>query len=377
MSRDRAWLLFAMAVVAALVGVGLWIPAHWATDKSARFFTGYPAAHHALLLTLAFVLPGALSVRGLRPGSHSRTLNWLLLAQLGTLVGLWLPGRTLFALCAVLFLAVALWGLWPRGEQEVPARIGTVAFALGLTGAVFLLAVEATDFAAPYQLATSLLFRGSTVLIGVAALSGRLGIPRLGAQSSGPSLRTNLALSLFGASFGIEFVYAVLLRSGWPGMLPHLVRAAGGLWLLAEVVLPWWRGRAGGASPESEAVLAAPVYFPRLLALAVIGSLAIGFVAEALSPDSLAHTLHFAHIGATALLILLPEKQPLTRRSRWLLGSLVGLLLVAASTRATAQVWPQIYRSHLLYAAFLFLPALLGFAGLRIRELRFGVGSRP
>lgn len=344
-----------MGLLALATALTLWVPALLIVETAqfGSWWSAYPAHSHSFLVVLAFVLPLPLLERDLWPKAESRFGGYLPLLVAACGVSLLLPGRSLTAVLACCLLGVTVVVLWPTSDSNPAPRIAVMGYAIGLCGAVLLLAVEALDFAAPYRMATSLLFRGAPVLLGLAVLCSRL---RLRAEQTSRA-RLNVALALYAAAFGVEFFDAILMRRNWPLALPGLLRAIAVVWLSVEIILAARQNR------EASGLLR-PWATAGLLALFCTSA-----IWGALAGQTSAHTMHFAYVGAIALLWLLPHQMPAVKTERAFLLAGVALLLLAASTRATAHVWPAIFRSHLLYSAGLALAALACLAGPRWREI--------
>ncbi len=348
-------LVLILSVACAFTGVGLWILAHRAAVGG--LIPGYPALQHALLLSLGFILPAALTAPGLEVGRRSRFYPALPVAVAVVLVVSWLSFRMPVGAAGFVLSGIGLSVLWIRGETQVPARLGTMALALAMAGSTLLLVLELVDFAAPYQLGSSLIFRGALPLIGLALLAGRLGLE----AGNGPLLRMNVALSGFAAGFALEFVSSVFLRMPASPRLASVAQGISGLWLLFELALL----RLGKTAPRA----VAPPEMPPAIETVFWLSPGLSLAAGLFWPEEAAHTVHFGFVGSASLLVVLPARpgsSSLVRRLAW---AAVVLCFAAAATRATAHFWPHIYRSHILYASSMFLPPFLFLATLRIREL--------
>lgn len=365
-------MFFLSGAVWSLIGVSLW-PLFYAGKLSF-----YPAIHHARLMIEAFggaFVVGFLGTAGPRMASAPKltVLELLLLFALHTANGIGhLKGMTGAAdLCFVAMLALLLAGLLGRiirFRQEPPPPqlfLALTGLLCGMAGALMFRSDSVLTSPPAYRLAGLLLYQGLLLppVLGIGSflfpriLGGSFGEAGTPEARRRQSCRAAAAAVLLVASFFLESSGAVL-----PGYLLRAGVAAA--WLISGI--PW--RRTVGDSPRG--TLARGLFWALGLGLA-------GLVAAGVFPLHRVSMEHLLYVGGFGLLILVVGSRVLFGHSgelvgfdrRWWMPRLILLLAVlAASTRASAAIKPEIMISHHNYAAWLWGAAALLWLGWHARR---------
>ncbi len=343
---------FPWALVAGCVGVALW------PLFLTQWLPFYPGLAHARLMTEgllgAFAL-GFLSTAAPRmiespPLARGLVVFYLLLHV--AVVGLHASGRVawgdgLFAGLWALWLAVMVWK-WAVQRQDSPpagavAVLGGVLCGVAGAGAMAAGADLSGTWMA-YRLPRLLLYEGFLLLplLGVGSfLFSR--ITGLAARAGGGKLAVMSAATLaVVATFFLE-------AGGWP-RTGLLLRAAVVLAVLGWCIPGLWWRRVRGTQAWAlrlglwSVVLASPLqaaWPERLVALGhVLFTSGFGLVTLAV-----AARVTDGHSG---------HREAAHGRSAWLRW-ITWLVLLTMATRVSADIWPQVQRSHYIYAALLWI----------------------
>ena len=367
--------LFLTGAVWSIVGVALWPLWH------AQRLTFYPGPVHSRLMIECFggaFVAGFLGTAGPRMATAPKLsrLELLLLFGLVNAAGgchLTLAlraGDACFAgmvtvLTGALLVRVARFRREAPPPQLLPALTGLLC---GLAGAVMWLRPEWTATEPAWRLSGLLVHQGFLLLpvMGIGSflfprmLGGEFGEPATPAARLATAVRATVAAAFVVASFFLE---------AWGrNMEGHLLRAGTvGVWLLTEIR---WRRREGEPPRGTLA---------RGLVQAIMIGLT-GLVVIAWAAPWRVGLAHLLYIGTFGLLMLIVgsrvlfghsgELEGFSRRG-WIPRLLVAGGLLAATTRASAEIWPRITVSHHLYAAWLWaLTACLWLAWHRARFFR-------
>ena len=356
-------LFFLSGAIWSIIGVSLW----------PLFYGGklpfYPAIPHARIMIETFggaFVVGFLGTAGPRMASAPKltVLELGILFAFHTANGIGhLKGMTGPAdLCFVAMLCVLLIGLLARiirfrGEPPPPQLLLALTGLLcGMAGALMMQMDTVLARLAAYRLAGLLLYQGLLLppVMGIGAflfpriLGGGFGEAGTPEGRRSHAFRAAAAAVLLVASFFLEGSGAVL-----PGYLLRSGTAAA--YLLRGIP---WRRKAG--DPQ-RGTLARGLFWAMGLGLA-------GLVAAGLFPLHRVSMEHLLYIGGFGLLVLVAGSRVLFGHSgelvgfnrRWWMPRLILLLAVlAASTRASAAIKPEIMISHHNYAAWLWGAAAL------------------
>jgi uncharacterized protein involved in response to NO len=350
-------LFFFSGAMWSIIGVSLW-PLFYAGH-----LTFYPNLTHARLMIQTFggaFLVGFLGTAGPRMATAPKLtpvelLVLFALHQANGLLHLMLRTRSA-DICFLLLLGTLLGCLSVRVagfRKDAPPPqmlLALTGLLCGLAGTVMLLNAGWIVSPENHRLAGLLLYQGMMLppVLGIGSfifpriLGGDFGAPEAPKARRAGLFRALLAAALIIGSFFLETsghpVTAYLLRAG---------TAAG--YLLIEVK---WR-RAPGAEPRG--TLARGLFWALLTGLA-------GLAATGFAYDRRVGMEHLLFVGMFGLLILIVGSRVLfghsgelpgfSRRS-WLPRLLIALAFVAATTRASAEFWPNITISHHKYAAWL------------------------
>lgn len=360
-------LFFFSGAVWSVIGVALW----------PLFYAGklgyYPAYSHARLMIEAFggaFVVGFLGTAGPRMASAPKLrwweLGWLFLLHVSSafchlcLLHGW--GDALFALL-LMSLACSLVLRVVRFHTESPPPqmlLALMGLACGTAGAL-LLVVPATHVD-PQRLrfANLLLYQGLLLppVLGIGSflfprmLGGGFGEPETAQQVRTALVRASVAAVFIVGSFWVE-VWVMPMAGFWMRAL------TAALYLLLEVR---WR------RPHSEAMNGS-------LTLGLRLSLVSGFLGLVMAGGLQAQRVSFEHllyIGGLGLLMLVVASRVLFGHSGELAGFsrrggmarwLVGLVLLAAATRAVPGFLPQLTVSHHIYAAITWATVVLMWLG--------------
>lgn len=365
-------IFFLSGAVWSLIGVSLW-PLFYAGKLSF-----YPAIPHARLMIEAFggaFVVGFLGTAGPRMASAPKltVLELLLLFALHTANGIGhLKGMTgaadLYFAAMLGLLLAGLLGRIIRFRQEPPPPqlfLALTGLLCGMAGALMLRSDSVLSSPAAYRLAGLLLYQGLLLppVLGIGSflfpriLGGRFGEAGTPEARCRQSFRAAAAAVLLVASFFLESSGAVL-----PGYLLRAGVAA--VYLISGI--PW--RRTAGDSPRG--TLARGLFSALGLGLA-------GLVAAGVFPLHRVAMEHLLYVGGFGLLILVVGSRVLFGHSgdlaafdrRWWMPRLILLLAVlAASTRASAAIKPEIMISHHNYAAWLWGAAALLWLGWHARR---------
>ena len=349
-------LFFFSGILWSIIGVSLW-PLFYAGKLSF-----YPGLTHARLMIEAFggaFVVGFLGTAGPRMATAPKLTRMELLAlfALHTANGIChlklLMRAADFCFIAMLLLLLgALLVRLVRFRQEAPPPpllLALTGLFCGIAGTVMFQLPDLMAAPASYRLAGLLLYQGLLLppVLGIGAflfpriLGGSFGAAATAAERRLQLLRALAAAALLVASFFIEVHGSV--------MTAYLLRAG-----TAAAYLLWeirWR-RHPGDPPRGS--LATGLFWA--LGTGLAGLAAAGFVYQYhVAPE------HLLYIGGFGLLILVVASRVLfghsgdlagfDRRS-WMARLLVFLALVAATTRASADLLPSITISHHQYAAW-------------------------
>lgn len=338
-----------------MVGVSLW-PLFYAGQLGY-----YPACSHARIMIEAFggaFVVGFLGTAGPRMASAPRLkpweLGWLLLLHQASAIchlKLWhVGGDALFALLLMsltssLVLRVIRFRQDPPPPQMLLALAG---LACGTAGALLSLMPATHMDPQRLRLAGLLLYQGLLLppVLGIGSflfprmLGGAFGEPKTASQTRAALTRALAAAMLIVASFAAE-AWGHALAAG-------LVRAITcAAYLLAEI-----RWRRPGGSPACGTLTHG-------LRIALLSGF-LGLVLAAVFTPQRVSLEHLLYIGGFGLLMLVVASRVLFGHSGELAGFdrrggmarwLIGLVLLAATTRAVTGFLPQLTVSHHIYAA--------------------------
>lgn len=342
---------FALGAVWSMVGVTLW----------PLFYQGmlpfYPLTAHARLMMEGFAgafVAGFLGTAGPRvisaPGWTVGELTVCVALHTGC-AGLHLAGWhgagdmafTLFL--AVLGVGLLVRGVRLRGDAPPPqALLVLTGLVLGAAGAVMLALPATAELATRSALASLLLYQGLLLppVLGVGSylfprmLGGDFGEPGTPAEAKRQRLRAAVAALLLAGSFPLE-VYGSQIA----GCLLRVLVCT--LYLGAEV-----RWRAGTGTLANGLKIA--------LGLGAAGL----FLSALVRPDQRISVDHLLYVDGFGLLMLIVASRVLlghsghlavfgqrSRMARWI----IGLTVLAGTTRATIAWLPHVAVSHYQYAA--------------------------
>ncbi|MFT4176710.1 MAG: NnrS family protein [Luteolibacter sp.] len=356
-------IFFALGALWSIVGVALW----------PLFYQGclkyYPLFAHGRLMIEgfggAFVI-GFLSTAGPRmasaPKLSPRELLWLIFLHTASCVFHLLDRRLIGDAIFVTLLLSLLTSLIARVlifRKEAPPPQLLLAFAGLLSGTVgaAILALFGTAITSPqlYRLASLFLHQGMLLLptLGIGSfvfpriLGGNFGDPSTIEETRKKRFRTLAATVLLIGSFILE-------AYGFPAIGTLLRALTCLIYLLLEVR---WKNQ------PRQGTLAVGLRISLLVGLS--GLVLAAFV----SPSQRISVDHLLYIGGFGLLILVVGSRVLFGHSgqlaafatrSWTARSIVGLSLLAATTRAVPALAPKVTISHHQYAAitWVFLAAL-------------------
>lgn len=357
-------LLFPMAILAGILGVLMW-PLHFA-----GWLDWYPGEGHPRILVEGFfggfiagflgtALPRVLGAPALRP----REL-WPLIVLQPAMVGCWFVGNVragdvLFLVFLAILFALLVRRVFVRRDVPPPGFVLVAGgLACAVIGGLLALVLDPVESAPQLVRWQHLLSYQGFLLLPVAGISPFL-LPRFFQQSPRedfPESRSPPSGWWFAAgraggvgilillSFGVE-------ASGWPTAGMGIRAATLALWLAYEV--PWARARKPGA-----------VAGVLRLALVLIPA---GLLLTALRPSYRVALLHVTLMGGLGLLTLVVatrvvmghggQLEVLQGPNRWLWG-VASLVVLAVTTRVSADFLPRIQASHYIHAALLWAAAL-------------------
>jgi uncharacterized protein involved in response to NO len=336
-----------------LVGVLLW----------PLFYAGaiayFPSLIHARLMVQGFgaaFVVGFLSTAAPRftSSNHFSIPALILLLALhsaAVLCHLGLSIRTgdllfaLFLLVLLLLLAARLLKA-PHQDPPPPAlSLALVGLSCGAVGAIMLALPRPISDPAYFRLAHLLLYQG-LLLLPVLALAPLL-VPRLLGGDFGEPPRRRAAARA--ALLTLALLASFVLESFFHDRAGYALRTLAAFAYLA-LEIPWRRpADAPQANTLARALPLVPLLgFSGMVAATLFYPVRIG----------LEHLLYIGGLGLLMLLVsshvVLGHADQLDRRRRsWPLRLIVALVIVAATTRASGEIWPQIMVSHNIYAASL------------------------
>ena len=372
-------LLFPVTLVGGVLAIGIWMPVlavqkGWITGG--RILTGYPAQIHSeqvvglfLLPALAgFIFTGFYRFTG-RPAPAQRTVQIFLVSTLALFPLSYLENRLVFH---ILFTSLLIWlSIYSFQLQNQSAARTThlwlvpAGLALGAIGAIMFVVSDLSDYKSYFRTGRAFLYYGMmpSLILGVGS---RLIIPVVAGDN--PHLRDKWKSHLDGMkvsqagffgglfllSFLLEAFSAIFMKREAPLVWTWSLRLVFFAWWLIQYfhILEWRSFR--GAARVSILV---SCYF--MLA---------GILGGILSPDQSVHYAHLYFAGGIALfLLMIMIRMSLSHGGHSLEGekkspfiwTILFLMVVAALTRGTAQLFPAIYFSHLAYAALLFVISLI------------------
>ena len=356
-------LFFLSGALWSIIGVSLW-PLFYAGKLSF-----YPAIPHARLMIETFggaFVVGFLGTAGPRMASAPKLTVVELLVLFGLHTANGIGHLNLMAgpadWCFVAMLGVLLIGLLVRiirfQEEPPPPQLllALTGLLCGMAGALTLQMDAVLASPASCRLAGLLLYQGLLLppVLGIGAfLFPRIlggGFGEAGTQDARrwQLFRATAAAVVLVGSFFLESCGAVL-----PG---YLLRAgAAAAYLLTEI--PWRRK----AADPARGTLACGLFWAMGLGLT-------GLVAAGLFPLHRVSMEHLLYIGGFGLLVLVVGSRVLFGHSgelagfdrrRWMPRLIMLLAILAASTRASAAIKPEIMISHHNYAAWLWGTAAL------------------
>jgi hypothetical protein len=259
----------------------------------------------------------------------------------------------LFGIALVYIGRESLKGLSIRTFGMARDDLFTGAFIAGLAGIGFWILHDLTSYSVLYRIGKSLVFYGFIHLASLAIFIRTFG------SDEGGGLRKSLLLYLL--TFAIEIV-ADLTRP-LPEIATAGVRGAITLWWIGGMIRPF-------RNPEKSADYAFRILYSIFYSVGMIG--------YAISRESGTHHAHY-FFAAAALPLLLQAAGRRIAHDR--IGSrtgvaVIGLVLMAGLTRATAKHLDDIFQTgiilntHLAYASVLFLIAVPVYLYLIRREGR-------
>jgi uncharacterized protein involved in response to NO len=348
-------LFFGSGAVWSIIGVSLW-PLFYAGQLAF-----YPGITHARLMIETFggaFVVGFLGTAGPRMAGapHLMPMELLALFSLHTANGVLhlnlkiaAADSCFLALLGMLLACLLVRAIRFRNAPPPQMLLALTGLGCGLAGTVMWLNPDVIATPERYRLANLLVYQGLLLLpvLGIGSflfpriLGGDFGDPdtRRGRRAS--LLRASAAAALIVGSFFLEIsgrpVVACLLRAG--------VAAA---YLLLEIR---WRRRPGD---PPRGPLARGLFWALITGLA-------GLAATGFAYDRHIALEHLLFIGAFGLLILVVGSRVLFGHSgelarfaqpSWTARLLIFFALLAATTRASAEFWPNITISHHKYAAW-------------------------
>jgi uncharacterized protein involved in response to NO len=366
---------FVLGVLWSMAGVLLW--PLWHLGR----LTFYPGLVHARLMIECFggaFVAGFLGTAGPGMVSAPKLRGWEFLAMVASLMGcgsahLGLAMR-LGDSCFLLLLGLLSASLilrWRRFLSESPPPqmvLAIMGLLCGMAGSVIWLRPDWMSSPAAFRMAGLLVHEGFLLLpvLGV----GSFFVPRvLGGQFGEPK---GVSARRWSLARAVAVAAAVVGSFAWEacghaGSSAWLRAAAAGAYLLSEV--PW------RPPPGAEA--------PGTLSRGLFWALGCGWTGIVMAGSFPAWRIglsHLLYIGGFGLLMLIIASRVLCGHSGqlnafshrgWIPRLLVAAAILAATTRASADVWPKITRSHHLYAAILWsLLAILWLAWHRRRFLQ-------
>lgn len=371
---------FVLGVLWSVAGVLLW--PLWHLGR----LTFYPGLVHARLMIECFggaLVAGFLGTAGpklvsaprLRGGEFPAMVMALMacgLAHLGLAMRL---GDSCFLLLLGL-LSASLLLRWLRFRSESPPPqmvLALTGLLCGMAGTLMWLWPALTGSSAAFRLAGLLVHEGFLLLpvLGVGSFLFPRMLGGVSTEPIAPGARRRSLVRAMAVAAAVVGSFAWEAR-GHAGSASLLRAVAAGAYLGWEV--PWRRQR--GAAPRGT------------LARGLCWALACGWTGTVVAgwfPAWRIGLSHLLYIGGFGLLMLIMASRVLcghsgppsafSRRGR-LPQVFVSAALLAAATRASADIWPRIARSHHIYAAILWtLVAILWMSWHRSRFLRNGSGQ--
>ena len=366
---------FLTGAVWSIVGVALWPVWH------AQRLTFYPGPVHSRLMIECFggaFVAGFLGTAGPRMATAPKLSRLELLLLFGLVnaaavchLALALrAGDACFAALLALLMGALLVRV-ARFRREAPPPqmlLALTGLLCGLAGAVMWLRPEWTAAEPSWRLAGLLVHQGF-LLLPVLGIGSFLFPRMLGGDFGVPESPTARHRSLVRAAVTAALVVGSFFMEAWGrNMEGHLLRAgSAAVWILMEIR---WRRREG---EPPRGTLTRGLFWS-------LGTGMAGLAAIAWAAPWRVGLAHLLYIGTFGLLMLIVgsrvlfghsgELEGFARRG-WIPRLLVAGGFIAATTRASAEIWPRITVSHHLYAAWLWaLTACLWLAWHRARFFR-------
>lgn len=348
---------FPLGMLAAIWGVMMW-PLVYAGKLGF-----YPAEAHTRIMIGGFIGAHILGFLGTAFPRLVSSKPWSRM-ELFSMLTLWISYVLLNSFDQVriadgVFVVMMLWlifGLWRRwfvGGCDTPPP-GFVLAVMGVLGAlvstIFLVIQPAPSYEA-LKWARLFMFQGFTLLplmgIGPYLFPRFFGKPSTHAfdESPGPPAgwwpRAILALVA-----GIAMITTFAMEVNGVGTIAHVARAL--------IVLVWFVWEVPGMLSLRTGTIARGVQF-------AFAGLVLGFVATAIWPEARLGTIHlfFASgvglatvIAATRVILGHAGRHELIEGKRVWMRWVLGLLLLAALTRASSDLFPAVRVSHHIYAAW-------------------------
>lgn len=370
-------LLFPLALLAGVLGVALW-PMHvWGLHPA------YPGLEHARLMAIGlfggFVLGFLGTVIPRLTGATYMGLPTLfaLCGLHAAMVGAWAAGNQLAGdvLALLLLIGFAAWMVSRvrRRTSDPPAAFVLVALAFlcAIAGALLAVGLDLGLIEGAWARLQRLLSYQGFVLLPILGVGAFLLPGFFGADAGNhfspsmlmPGAHQREAMRIL--AIGLLIVVSFLLEAaGWP-RVGHGLRVMA-LALFLWLHLPIYRG--GGR----------PGTMGTLLRIAV-ACILVGYACISLWPELRTGWLHVTLIAGFALLTLVVAarvclshggaKAELAGRLGWLRWT-AGILLFAAATRLSADLWPQVRSSHYAYGAIVWLIGIAVWARWILPTLR-------
>lgn len=370
-------LFFPLGLLYAIYGAAVWVM-YWLAKLP------YPAFAHAHLMISGFLfsfvsgflmtaIPKFLGARQ-ATGAEITVAALLNLSSLMA-VGAHLPPIYHYVGSALLLLFLAYFCLarFVRRDFDPPPHFVFLALGLagGALGSLVLIAVDRSLLSSRWLPAGRAVLYQGTMLFLVIGVGGRMLRNLLGwnytsiiskKQWSSPLGAERLVIGVQATALVASFVVEALTspRAG------HVLRAA----IISWIAVTEWRLY---RRPRMRSKLAFWLWIS-------IWSLVVGSWAYALIPGAGVHGLHIVFIGGLGLMALMIASRVTLahgghgvdqEKSLRALRYAGILILFAALTRAAAPLTPQIYTSHLAYAAITWIAGLLVWAAVFVPKIIF------